>query len=113
MARIVSIATCLPPHQLSGAQTEELLRRHLARAGQPPDFFVKILRSTQIETRHTVYGPDEVVEEHGLAERNELYIRTCIELGERGDKARRRTALSCSEIVNHGDKITIGKLTIW
>lgn len=83
MARIVSIATCAPPHTLDIAETEQLLRRHLSRWKESPDFYLKILRNTQIETRHTVLGPDEVINEHGLRERNELYIRTCIELAER------------------------------
>jgi alkylresorcinol/alkylpyrone synthase len=83
MARIVSIATCAPPHALDSSQTEELLRRHLIRWKQPSDFYVKILRKTQIETRHTVFGANEVINEHSLQDRNELYIRTCIELGER------------------------------
>src|ERR1700690_2377387 len=82
MARIVSIATCAPPHAMSAAATEGLLRQHLNRINQRPDSYLKILQNTQIETRHTVFGPTEVIAEHCLGERNELYIQTCIELGE-------------------------------
>ncbi len=83
MARIVSIATCVPPHTLDSAQTEELLRQLLSRWEQPPEFYLKVLRNTQIESRHTVFGPEQVINEHRLQERNDLYIRTCIELGQR------------------------------
>ena len=83
MARIVSIASCAPPHTLDAATTEQLLRQQLSRWKQPPDFYLKILQNTQIQTRHTVFSPEEVINDHSFRERNELYIRTCIELGER------------------------------
>jgi alkylresorcinol/alkylpyrone synthase len=44
--------------------------------------YLKILKNTQIENRHTVFGRGDVLNKHTLLERNDLYIRTCIELGE-------------------------------
>jgi alkylresorcinol/alkylpyrone synthase len=86
MARIRSISTAVPPTRLDYDTTERLLREQLRRWEQPPERFVKILRNTGIETRHTVYGPEEIIDEHSFSERNDLYIRTCIELGERCTK---------------------------
>jgi alkylresorcinol/alkylpyrone synthase len=83
MARIVSIATAAPEHRLDNAQTERLLRRILQRRQEAPEFYLRILRNAKIESRHTVYGPDLVIEDHSFGERNELYCRTCIDLGER------------------------------
>jgi alkylresorcinol/alkylpyrone synthase len=82
MARILSIATAVPSQMLDSTNTELLLRGHLDRWGESFDFYAKILRNTQIETRHTVFASDEVINEHSLRERNELYIRTCVQLGE-------------------------------
>jgi alkylresorcinol/alkylpyrone synthase len=62
--------------------TEMLLRQHLRRIKQRPELYLQILHNTQIELRHTVYGPEDVIEEHSLRERNDLYRQTCIELGE-------------------------------
>ena len=86
MARIRSISTAVPSTRLDYAVTERLLRDQLRRWEQPADRYVKILKNTGIETRYTVYGPEEVIAEHPFAERNDLYIRTCIELGERCTK---------------------------
>ena len=83
MARIVSISTSVPANTLEYAETEQVLRRLLRRWEQSPEFYLKILKNTKIDTRHTVYGPDEVITEHSFQERYDLYMRTCIELGER------------------------------
>lgn len=83
MARIVSISTAVPANKLEYAETEALLRRLIQSWEQSPEFYLKILRNAMIETRHSVYGSDDVIAAHPFTERNDLYLQTCVELGER------------------------------
>jgi predicted naringenin-chalcone synthase len=82
MARILSIATSVPQNKISSDVAEQLLLEQVARWGRTPDGFVKILHNTGIESRHTVYTPDAVIEDHPLGQRNSDYQTTSIELAE-------------------------------
>jgi alkylresorcinol/alkylpyrone synthase len=92
MAQILAIATDVPPHRLSLAVTERLLREVLTRWDRPPERFVSILHNAAIEWRHSAYGEDEIIEEHSLAARSETFKRTSIELAERTARAALRQA---------------------
>ena len=81
-ARILSIATDAPPYTLSGETAERLLHKLAARWERRPEPLVRILQNTGIESRHTVFEGDDVIADHTLGQRNELYVSTCIELGE-------------------------------
>lgn len=83
MARILSIATSVPENTISSAVAEQLLVEQVARWGRAPDNFVKILRNTGIESRHTVYASNAVIEDHPLGQRNSDYQTTSIELAEK------------------------------
>jgi alkylresorcinol/alkylpyrone synthase len=87
MARIVSISTAVPSTRLNCVETERLLRQQLQAWEQPEELYLKILKNTKVEYRHTVYGSEEVISDHPFTERNDLYIQTCIELGERCTRA--------------------------
>jgi len=83
MARIMSIATCNPPHLIDNDQAERILIRHLGRLGLKPGPFQRILKGTQIEARYCVLGGELIDAPMPLKQRNDLYIQQCLELGER------------------------------
>ena len=82
MARIASIATGVPQYRISSDVAKQLLLKQLSRWGKSPDRFVQILQNTCIESRHTVYSAEEVLEEHSLGQRNADYQTASIQLAE-------------------------------
>ena len=98
-ATIQSIATTVPPHTISSATAETMLRDLAADWQVRPERLISILRHTCIETRHTVYPPDAVLAAHTLGERNRDYVRTSIELGEHAVcRALENAALQAAQI---------------
>ncbi len=87
MARIVSIATASPPHVVDVEQAKRALTRHLQRLGLNVAPLLRVLKNTQIETRHTVLSPDEVDAPLSLGQRNGLYVEHSLRLGEQVARA--------------------------
>src|SRR5262249_45565832 len=83
MARIVSLATANPRHHVDNAQAARVMSRYAERLGLKAETFLRILKNTQIESRYSVLGPDEVDAPLPLGRRNGLYAEQCLELGER------------------------------
>jgi alkylresorcinol/alkylpyrone synthase len=87
MARIVSIATGNPAHAIDREQAAQIMVRHAQRLRLNPERFLEILENTQIESRYAVLSGDELDAPLPLKQRNDLYIQTSIELGERVTRA--------------------------
>jgi alkylresorcinol/alkylpyrone synthase len=83
MARITSIATANPPHRVDEDQAEALLFKFAAQMGLNPSPLRRILQNTQIASRHTTRCAEELYMPMSLKDRNDLYMRQCLELGER------------------------------
>jgi alkylresorcinol/alkylpyrone synthase len=83
MARIVSIAAANPPHFVDSEEAKRIMIRHARRLRVDEARFLDILANTQIESRYTVLPGDELDSALSFEQRNDLYIRQCIELGER------------------------------
>jgi alkylresorcinol/alkylpyrone synthase len=81
-ARIQSLATAVPPYTISTDMAQSMLRKLAAEWKLRPERLISILEHTCIESRHTVYPPDELLAEHTLGERNRAYVQTSVELGE-------------------------------
>ena len=104
MARIVSIATDNPPHVIDNDQAARIMTRHTQRLGLKPEPFLRIMRNTQIESRYTVLSGDEVDAPMCLKQRNDIYIKQCLELGER----------VCACIVPFaGETLTLDEVAAW
>jgi alkylresorcinol/alkylpyrone synthase len=82
MARILSIATANPSHLINNDQAARVLARHTRRLGLKPEPFLRILKSTRIESRYSVLSEEQVDAPMPLKQRNDLYIQQCLELGE-------------------------------
>src|SRR5262245_15558191 len=99
MARIVSIATANPSHRIEREQAELILNRVADRWALKTSPLLRILRNTQISTRYTVRGKEELDRPMPFKESNGLYMQQCLELGERVSReAISRAGLTPSEI---------------
>lgn len=87
MARIVSIATGNPAHAVDREQAARIMVRHAQRLRLNEARFLEILENTQIESRYTVLGAEEIDAQLSLEQRNNLYIEQCLELGEQVARA--------------------------
>src|SRR4051794_29805999 len=87
MARIVSIATANPAHVIDRDEAARIMVRHARRLRLSEAYFLDILANTQIESRYTVLGGDELDSPLPFEQRNTLYVEQSIELGERAARA--------------------------
>jgi alkylresorcinol/alkylpyrone synthase len=87
VARIHSIATGVPAHRLDLPGVRRILLRHLERLGVRPEAYLRILERTQVAHRHTVLGEDVIERELSFNARNDLYIETSLEVGEKVARA--------------------------
>jgi len=82
MARVLSAATGSPAHRIGSEQMERMVQRHLVEHEIRAEPYLRILKSTQIEYRHMVRGEDDAGRGATFKESNDLYVKTCLELGE-------------------------------
>ena len=87
MARLLSAATESPPHRIGFEQMSRIVSRHLKEHQIAPEPYLRILRSTRIEHRHMVRGEDDADRDATFKTNNDLYIKTCLELGEKVSRA--------------------------
>lgn len=80
MPRIASIATALPPHQITLAETLHHEARVFDRSMRGIDRLLNVVARSGIETRHVVSPVDKLVETRSLAESSRAYREHALRL---------------------------------
>lgn len=82
MARVISIATAVPPYEVAQAEARHFAKNLFAKSFSNIDRLLNIFENTSIQTRRFSRPRDWFEAEHSLAERNEAYVETACQLGE-------------------------------
>ncbi len=82
MSRISSVATAVPGHQ-AGQQLAQQFCRALFHETYPDiDRLLPVFNNSQVENRYFSAPKEWFETDHSFAEKNQLYIKTALELGE-------------------------------
>jgi alkylresorcinol/alkylpyrone synthase len=78
-ARVLSVATALPPHRLTHKEAADLAPRVFGDDPQTRVLY-RFLRNSGVESRYFCLPPEDLAAERGVAERADLYVGHALEL---------------------------------
>lgn len=82
MPSIVSVATAVPPHQVTQQTAREYARAVFGPSIKEIDRYLTIFDNAQIDTRYLSESPEWFTEPHSFGEANDLFIDMACKLGE-------------------------------
>ena len=85
--RILGVGTALPAHRIAQPDVRTLVRALFAGQYRDIDRLVNIFENSQIRTRHLCEPLEWFQQERPFAEKNALYAKHALELGERAARA--------------------------
>ena len=85
--RILGVGTALPAHRIAQPDVRTLVRALFAGQYRDIDRLVNIFENSQIRTRHLCEPLEWFQQERPFAEKNALYTKHALELGERAARA--------------------------
>jgi alkylresorcinol/alkylpyrone synthase len=81
MPKIISVAKDIPPYQLTQNETMEFARELFSESFKDIERLLPAFQNGQIEKRHFVKEIEWFKEQHGLQEKNDIYIDQSVEHG--------------------------------
>lgn len=81
MPRVVSVSTFHPPNVIEQEQTADFARNVFKDHFQDIERLIKVFQNGQIEKRHFTMPLHWFEKDHGLQERNDLYIEKAVDYG--------------------------------
>ncbi len=85
--RVLSVATAVPPHQVSQETARDFARLMFSDTYRDVERLLPIFDNANIDNRHFCVPPEWFAEDHSFAEKNALYVENALDLSE---KAARR-----------------------
>ena len=83
MPKLTAVATATPPHMVEQSTARDFAQQLFGRHFDNIDRLLPLFENAGIERRHFVVPPEWFEEPHSLEEKNELYIESATDLGER------------------------------
>lgn len=95
MSCVIATATHLPPYRCDQERAELLVRRWLGPDGERVERILGAFERGTVASRCSVMPPEEIFRRRGFGEKNAIYTRAALEMGERAvrdclDEARLR-----------------------
>ncbi|HEX6922688.1 MAG TPA: 3-oxoacyl-[acyl-carrier-protein] synthase III C-terminal domain-containing protein [Bacillales bacterium] len=81
MTQIMSVGTAVPPHRVTQDEVLQFTRNIFQDSFPDIDRLLKVFQTGQIQSRYFSAPLDWFQTKHSLQEKNDLYIKVCVELG--------------------------------
>ncbi|OEF96679.1 chalcone synthase [Desulfuribacillus alkaliarsenatis] len=81
MAMILSLGTCNPQYQVNQETTSAFIEKLFSKHHQDINRLLQVVQNGEILKRHISAPADWFEHKHSFQEKNELYIKTAVELG--------------------------------
>ena len=110
MPRILALATALPPHRVTQAETRDAMAR-ICRGNRAMERLLPVFDRTGVETRHLARPLDWYTEGPSFERRNDAYAECGLDLAERATRTCLRTAGVNPDQIDHLFFVTTTGLT--
>jgi alkylresorcinol/alkylpyrone synthase len=81
MPHVISVGTAVPPHIIEQKEAQQFAKKLFGDAFRDIDRLISVFDHANIEKRHFCVPSDWFEKEHGMQEKNDLYIEEACKLG--------------------------------
>ncbi len=97
--RVLSVATAVPRHRVAQETAKDFARAMFSEAYRDVERLLPVFDHVQIEGRNFCVPPEWFYEDHGFAEKNDLYVENALDLSEKAARrAMDRAGVAAEEV---------------